>query len=302
MKLVEMAYARFRAEYGIFIADTAMVLFVLWACVSLHDKLQWTTNSLTRDPFQSGKIVSIIYGCFLYLFIHSIQMNKSWKKILLSFGILSLWSIFVVRPIFAREFRRFPKPKVSVEGFYITTNSSQCRQCVFQARNKIAFPYTTVYAPVVTYEEIARQYDIGHFTGIWNSTRNFSNILAIQKALKSASAEYDWAVLLEDDALFIKPSYMILGYLDTVSDYDIVFLDTRCVYANTFLAGRMIEATVALAFNTKRLDDFIRITGIDTKEMKSLPRALMPNVFAQMCNQGMFRCICAPYVKEMLID
>jgi len=73
-------------------------------------------------------------------------------------------------------------------------------------------------------------------------------------------------------------------------------------YANIFLFGKMVEASALVAYNRKQLDEFFRISNPKSKEyqyyLSHVDYAAMTRVFSELCNEGRFRCKCAPFVRE----
>jgi len=253
-------------------------------------------------------IVSIFFGMLVALTVAS---YRKWKWFVLFLVLASLWWFQVVHVLrYPPDYGYVNPTTMSVSAYYITSPKGTCRQCLFASYDHI-FNYTVMMSPQAkTFQELStiNGLDTSHFKGEWEQKGILSFFITMNRIFKKEQAlptAKDWILVYEDDAQFM-PEFntRIASYMKNSleNNYDVLFLDTRCSFADLFLHTKG-EASVGVAYNPKRINDLARLSFPESDEikehLKNGGRGAVTHLIATLCNKGFFKCRCAPFVREV---
>jgi hypothetical protein len=132
--------------------------------------------------------------------------------------------------------------------------------------------------------------NVDHFKNqFWRRRSILSLAINSNRIFRGVRGSVDWTIIFEDDAYFLpKFKTHFFSFLEN-SKWDVIFMDARCAYPYVFLR-RFCEASVGVAYNNRRINDFIEMSQIDSKyyvdHMKSGGRGYFPHLIATLCNRN----------------
>lgn len=253
-----------------------------------QDWINQTSSMHRGDNYWPAIVVICVFGVLIYVTLITIP-----TKIGVSSGVLLvIWYVSVIRPLTSVPDYGI-NLDIQADFYYITTANATCRQCLFYSKPH-GFNYTVITAPPPPPQ----------VNGVVTNKHTLSHFLAMENVFQDAtSSSNPWIIVFEDDAQLL-PHFMshLGGFLRAYKDADMISLDGRGGYAWILLGKKMVEASVAIAYNRRNLKEFSRISNPNSTEVihhiQSGGRQVLSNVFAELCNHRKLRCNWGPFVRE----